>query len=204
MANPPKYQYLTTELDPNLLSINYRSKTNWHVITGAACTGKTTLINRLAEGGYRTVDEGARQYFEQGLAKGLTLDEIVASSEALQLGIFEMQICIESELRPDELIFLDRALPDSLTFHRVFGLNPDELLPDCLKYQYASVFILDRLPVLRSQTLGPEDEASSIFLDKWLERDYRSLGYDVFRVPAISIEARLAYILDNLTAQGFI
>jgi predicted ATPase len=204
MANPPKYQYLTTELDPNLLSTNYRSKTNWHVITGAACTGKTTLINRLAEGGYRTVDEGARQYFEQGLAKGLTLDEIVASSEALQLGIFEMQICIESELRPDELIFLDRALPDSLTFHRVFGLNPDELLPDCLKYQYASVFILDRLPVLRSQTLGPEDEASSIFLDKWLERDYRSLGYDVFRVPAISIEARLAYILDNLTAQGFI
>jgi len=80
-------------------------------------------------------------------------------------------------LKPKKVAFLDRGLPDSLTFHRVFGLNPDELLLECLKHRYASVFILDRLPVERKITLGPEDETTAQFLDEWLERDYAALGY---------------------------
>ena len=199
MVDRPKYQYLTTDLDPNLLSTRYKNKTNWHVITGAACTGKTTLIEQLAERGFLTVAEAARHYFERELAKGFTRDEIVANGEALQLNIFDLQLEIESELRPEELTFLDRALPDSLTFHRVFGHNPDELLPYCFNYHYASVFILNRLPVLRLETLGPEDEASSVFLDEWLERDYRALGYNVLRVPAVSPDERLEFILEYLT-----
>jgi len=75
------------------------------------------------------------------------------------------------------------------------------MLPQCFNNRYASVFILDRLPILRDEQLGPEDEASSIYLDEWLEKDYRSLGYDVIRVPVLSPEERAEFVLEqvNLT-----
>ena len=37
------------ELDPDLLSTPFGVQTNWHVITGAAGSGKTTLIDLLAD-----------------------------------------------------------------------------------------------------------------------------------------------------------
>jgi predicted ATPase len=60
------------------------------------------------------------------------------------------------------------------------------------------VFVLDRLPIHRTRMLGPEDDASSTFLDEWLERDYRALGYDVVRVPPLSPRERVELILDRL------
>ena len=55
-------------------------------------------------------------------------------------------------------------------------MNPDELLLECFRHCYASVFILDRLPFHRNRTLGPEDDATSDFLDEWLACDYSALG----------------------------
>ena len=40
--------FITSELDSHILSTPFGIQTNWHVITGAACTGKTTLIDGLA------------------------------------------------------------------------------------------------------------------------------------------------------------
>ena len=54
-----------TELDPELLSTPFGVQTNWHVITGAPCCGKTTLIDQLANQGFQTVPEGARRYIER-------------------------------------------------------------------------------------------------------------------------------------------
>ncbi len=54
MLDSPQHDFLTTELDPDLLSTPFRVQTNWHVITGAACSGKTTLIDLLADKGFQT------------------------------------------------------------------------------------------------------------------------------------------------------
>jgi hypothetical protein len=43
MPNDSQHDPRTIELDPDLLSAPFRVQTNWHVITGAACSGKTTL-----------------------------------------------------------------------------------------------------------------------------------------------------------------
>jgi predicted ATPase len=174
------------------------------VITGAACTGKTTLIDQLANNGFQTVPEGARQLFETEMARGRTLDEIREDEVALQCSIADLQLRIERGVRAIDIAFLDRAYPDSLTFHRVFGLNPNELLLECYHHRYASVFILDRLPFHRSKTLGPEDDAASDFLDEWLARDYYALGYSVVRVPVLSPQNRLAFVLERISEQGLI
>jgi predicted ATPase len=191
------------ELDPGILSTPFQVQTNWHVIAGALSCGKTTLIDRLADQGFRTVPEGARLYLERERAKGRTTEEIRKNLAALQHGIVDMQLRIEGELRATDVAFLDRAVPDCLAWWRVYGLNPNELLTECFRHRYASVFVLDPLPVQRDG-FRPEDEAVAAFLDEWIARDYSSLGYQVVRVPVLSVRERLAFILERLSEQGLL
>ena len=188
----------TTPLDPDLLSTPFKVETNWHVFTGAACTGKTTLIEMLSEEGYRTIPESARPCFEREIAKGRTIAEIRQHGVDLQREIASVQVKNEHQFQANETTFLDRAVPDSLTFFRIFGIDTNEILPQCFYHHYASVFIFDRLPFQRNQPLGPEDAAHSEFLDEWLARDYTALGYRVLRVPVLSPQERLDFILQNL------
>ena len=198
MVDNSQDSYLVCALDPDLLSAAFKIRTNWHVISGAPCSGKTTLINRLSRAEYHTTIETARQYFGIEMAKGRTSQEIRDSGHQIQQGIFDLQQRLEDGLRPEQVVFLDRGLPDSLTFNLLFGINPDEFLLECRKHCYASVFILDRLPFAREVQLGPEDEKSAQFIDMWLERDYTTLGYHVVRVPVCSPKDRLGFVLDRI------
>jgi predicted ATPase len=134
------------------------------------------------------------------LAKGRTVDDIVGN-EADQRRIDDMQLRTEHGLRAIDVAFLDRAFPDSLTMRRAVGLNPNTILADCFHYRYASVCILDRLP-LQKDGLRIEDDAFAEFVDEWFTRDYTALGYGIVRVPVLSIDERLAFIFDRLPEQG--
>lgn len=201
MPDRSQYDFRTTELDPDLLSTPYRVQTNWHVITGAPSCGKTTLVDLLAERGFQIVPESARQYMEGEIARGRTIDEIHADAAALQRGVIDVQLEIERGLRVDDLLFLDGAVPGSLAWYRVFGLDPNEILLECFHHRYASVFILDCLP-LHLDGLRFKDDAHTGFLDEWHTRDYRALGYRVVRVPVLPPEERLAFVLERLSGRG--
>lgn len=185
-------------LDAAHLGRAFEKTTCWHVLTGAACCGKTTLVDMLAARGFAALQESARWYFDRSLAAGQTLEQLRADDHALQRRIAALQIQWERGLDTGKTTFLDRALPDSVTFYRLVGMDPSEILPACFQHRYASVFILDRLPARRDRPLGPEDEASSAFLDEWLERDYSALGYRVVRVPPLAPDARMEHILARL------
>jgi predicted ATPase len=197
------HDFRATQLDPDLLSSPFGVQTNWHVITGTVCSGKTTLIDQLAAKGFQTVPEIGRQCFERELAKGRTIDEIRENGIAFQRGIIDMQLRIEGGLRAIDVLFLDRALPDTLAHCRVVGLNPNEFLPDCFQYRYASVFWLDQLPY-QQEGRRIEDDATAGFLDEWLARDYRALGYSIVRVPVLPPQERLAFVLETLSEQELI
>ena len=51
-------------------------QTEWHIITGAPCSGKTTVIKDLAQRGIRVIHEAARAYIDRQLGRGLGLDQI--------------------------------------------------------------------------------------------------------------------------------
>jgi predicted ATPase len=194
--------FRATELDPDLLSTPFRVQTNWHVITGASCSGKTTLIDQLADKGFRTVPEVGRQYFERELAKGRTIEKI-REDEAAQRGIEGMQLRVEGGLRALDVVFLDRAFPDCLAFRRVAGLNPNEILAECFHHRYASVFMLNRFPY-QQDGVRAADDATAEILDEWVARDYRALGYKAVRVPVMSPEERLAFVLESLRERRFL
>ena len=203
MTDRYQHDLRTTGLDPDLLSTPFGVQTNWHVIAGAQSCGKTTLIDLLADHGYQTLTEGGRLYIETELARGQTVDQIWEDVAALQHGIMDTQLSLEGELRATDTAFLDRGLPDCLAWCRVYGLDPNAFLTRCFRHRYASVFVLDRLPI-HGDGLRPEDEDVAVFLDQWIERDYRALGYDVVRVPVMALEERLAFVLKRLTEQGLL
>jgi len=203
MPDNPHHDYRFTELDPDLLLMPFRVQTNWHVITGAVSSGKSTLLDQLADRGFQTVPETGRLCFEREMAKGRTIDEIRENMAALQIAIKDMQLEIEHGLRANDVIFLDGAVPGSLTWFRAFGLNPNEILPECFHHRYASVFILDPLPFQENGARNG-DAPIADFLDEWIARDYSALGYRVLRVPVLSHEERLAFVLERLSEQGLI
>ena len=60
-----------------------------------------------------------------------------------------MQVEQEAWLSPDEIIFLDRALPDALAYYRFLNLPVDGKLENALKKAtYKKIFILDFLPLV--------------------------------------------------------
>jgi predicted ATPase len=193
-------QYFPTlQLDPHLLSTHFAAQTRWHVITGAPCSGKTTLIDLLVANGFQTVPEVGRKYIEGEIARGRTLAEIRASEAAFAIMIKELSLATERGLPVEEVIFLDRAFPDCLTFYRLHGLDPNEILPECFHHHYASVFVLDRFPV-QKDTARVEDDNAAAIIDEWLARDYSALGYPVVRVPVLPPEDRLAFILERISS----
>jgi predicted ATPase len=204
MLDNPQNDFRTTELDPDLLSTPFSVQTNWHVITGAPCCGKTTLIDQLGDKGFRTVAESARQYLEIESAKGRTIDEIHAKGTVRDRGIKDMQLEVERGLRAIDCYFLDRALPDSLAFFRFAGLNPNEILAECFHHCYASVFILDPLPFQLDDQRVEEFATIAGFLNEWHTLDYSALGYNVVRVPVLPPDERLAFVLERLSQLGLI
>ena len=203
MLGNPQHDYRFTELDPDLLSTPFRVQTNWHVITGAPSCGKTTLIDQLADKGFQTVPETAHLYIEREMALGRKINEILKNRTELQRILIDMQLGIEHELQASDVTFLDRALPDCLTFNRFVGLNPNEFLLECFHHRYASVFILDPLPY-QENGVRDDDAAIAGHLDECLARDYSALGYRIVRVPVLPPQERLEFILERLSEQGLI
>jgi predicted ATPase len=200
MDNSPQ-DYRDTVLDLDLLSTPFKNQTNWYVITGASCSGKTTLIDQLAGDGFKTVPENAREYIERELAKGRTVVQIRENRATFTSQVYELMKERERGLRTSELTFLDRGLPDAFAFFRFAGMDPNEILLDCFKYRYASVFMLDRLPYHRDGVRAGDD-GSATYFDMWMPRDYRALGYEVVRVPVLPPDKRLAFVLERLPELG--
>lgn len=172
--------------------------TNWYVITGGPSSGKTTTIELLARRGYRTTIEHARHFIDTQRITGRTVAEIRANQREFQKGVLQMQIEQERSLDPNELCFLDRALPDALAYYRFLSLEPEPELIEALKTaSYRKVFILDLLPLARDYA-RTEDAGAQRKIHQMLIEVYRSLGFPLQMVPALAPEQRADFIVEHL------
>ena len=172
--------------------------TNWNVITGGPCTGKTTVVELLASRGYKTTIEHARHYIDTQKIKGRTVEEIKENKKQFQLGVLNMQIEQEAELDPKDSVFLDRALPDAMAYYQFLGLDYDErLVEQCNKYCYNKVFILDRLPLINDYA-RLEDEEEQIRIHNLIISVYEKFPCPIVHVPVIPPNDRVNFILENI------
>jgi predicted ATPase len=198
MSNFPYQETLNIALEPEVLANTFKIQTNWHVIAGAPSAGKTTLIELFGQRGFNTAPEPPRLYMDAEFAKGRTIQEIRQDQKKLQHTFFKLQLDMESQLNPDDVIFLDRGIPDQFSYCRIAGVNPNKFVKDCFRRRYQTVFILAPLPFDKDGYRDPEAEIVDYF-DEWTTRDYRALGYPTVRVPILSLEDRMNFILEKLS-----
>jgi predicted ATPase len=176
--------------------------TNWHVITGGPSSGKTTMIRLLAQRGYCTTIEHARHLIDTQRVTGRTVAEIRANQREFQRSVLMMQLKQEQALDPNQLCFLDRALPDSLAYYRYLKLPPEpELLAALKTTSYRKVFALDLL-ALTTDYARTESAPAQRRIHAILIEVYEELGYAVERVPALPVAQRLEFILSRVEVQS--
>lgn len=172
-------------------------ETNWYVITGAPCSGKTTVIQELQKLGYQVVHEVARAYIEEKINCGATLDQIKCDMPAFQRHILHEKIRIEKDLPSDQIIFMDRAIPDSIAYFQCSGMDIHEPLAAGKKVRYKKVFLFERFDFSRDR-VRLENNAQAARLEQLLKQAYQHLGYETVPIPTLTVRERTALILKHL------
>ena len=175
-----------------------KKPTNWYVITGGPSSGKTTTVNLLKERGYITTMEHARHYLDTQRLKGKTVEEKRKNQNEFQMGVLKMQMEQESQISPDILVFLDRAIPDTLAYYQFLNLTiVENLLAIMRTVFYKKIFILDSLPLMKDYA-RTEDAAAQKKIHALLVTTYKSLGFPIVEVPVLPPNERVDFILKNL------
>jgi predicted ATPase len=65
-------------------------KPHWYVLTGAPCSGKTSIIEELKHRGFVTFPEAARQVMDEYLSNGMSAYDIRKSGR-----LFEEQVLMK-------------------------------------------------------------------------------------------------------------
>jgi predicted ATPase len=175
-----------------------KAQNSWYVITGGPSSGKTTMVNLLRKRGYKTTIEDARHYLDLQRANGRTVEEVRANQRKFQRKVLNMHLAQERSLRPDEIVFLDRAIPDARAYYRFLGIPEDKKLTELLQsVSYKKIFILELLPLIKDYA-RQEDETAQKAIHQLLITVYEELGFPIVRVPILPVEERADFILNNL------
>lgn len=170
---------------------------NWYVITGGPSSGKTTVLNELAKLGYTIYPEAARVFIDEEIAKGKSIKEIRGNEAKFQKKILKIKIDIEKTAPKDKIVFFDRAIPDSIAYYQICGLDPKKVFKSCRRKVYRKIFFLEQLPFDQDYARA-EDGKTIKKLNKLLKESYENLGYKVIDIPAISVVERVKRILKEI------
>lgn len=180
------------------MSTQPATPTNWCVITGGPSSGKSTVVRELKDRGYKTTVELARHYIDLQRMNGRSIEEIRENQRVFQHKVLNLQIGLERRLDPQELVFLDRGLPDELAYYKYFNIAPDEKLIEYLDvFGYKKIFIMDLLP-LDIDYARTEDVKAQQDLHNLIIEIYSARNVPIVMVPVLPIKDRADFILEHL------
>ncbi len=170
---------------------------NCIVFTGAPCSGKTSTLRLLQQSGFGICDEAADLYVVNELNKGKTIEDILADRLSLEIGVTRLALIREAGIAPDALHFLDRSAIDSVGYSRTYNIDPIPFESEIRNKRYnPNVFFFDRLGLLNNRLERSEIEV--LELEGQLEAAYKELGYEIIRVPLMSVRHRAWFILTEI------
>ena len=163
------------------------------VISGSGSCGKTAVINELKNRGYKTISDTAREVLQQ---RKYHLP-LRIESEFREKTIIERQIKKESEIKSNEVVFLDYGLVDAKIYVKFLLNTSSIIIPEKLLKSYDQVFLLDRLPWIKDGIRVEANQEQAIKIHNMIEAEYKNLGYSVIKVPAMPVNQRVDFILNN-------
>jgi len=171
------------------------------VITGGPGTGKTAIITHLKAQRFMCYDEISRDVTLQARKNGveqLFLTEPLLFSQKLLDG--RKQQFLDATQSDEDLIFLDRGLPDILAYLDYKGDNyPKHFIEACHKHRYNFVFVLAPWQnIFTSDSERYESFEDAIKIHHHLLKTYDRFGYQLIDVPFGSVKSRGNFILDSL------
>lgn len=184
------------------MSTKFRPNPPLHriALSGAAGTGKTTLIEALERRNYAVYHEYSRQLIQESVAAGsdvLPWDNLDAFTDAVVQKRWEHFL---DGGQGSQVVFYDRTPMDSLAY---YGPKPSDWHSDwvsvCEKAVYGRIFITP-----------PWREIYTVDQERWetfehveqvhanLMATYRHFGYEPIEVPFGSVEERILFVEQSL------
>ncbi|HSX40089.1 MAG TPA: ATP-binding protein [Candidatus Saccharimonadales bacterium] len=173
-------------------------QTNWYVITGGPCSGKTTVVEILKKKGYKTATEIGRHYIASRLTSGETIEQINADPAKKQEDIFQLHVRQEATLPENEHIFFDRALPDVLAYHDFYDASvPSHMIEAYKNSKYRMIFYFEQLP-MKNDSVRVESDEDAKAIASYIYKRYKALGIPMVTVPVMDIDARVKFVLKHI------
>jgi predicted ATPase len=172
------------------------------IITGVAGGGKTTLINALRQHGFACVSEMAREIISDQVAiGGRARHEDDAQLFAEIMLSWEIRSYRQAATLPG-MVFFDRGIPDLIGYHRLIGTPvPAHVLAATTMYRYHQrVFVAPPWPEIHvhneERTQGFDEVLRT---HEAIASAYAEYGYELVTLPKVSVEERVAFVLQNLS-----
>ena len=170
-------------------------------LSGGPGTGKTSIINELTRRNYKCLEEISRQITLQARKDGveqLFLTKPLMFSELLLNGRKEQ--FYEAHNMEDNIIFLDRGIPDVLAYMDFIGDSyPETFIRACEINRYNQIFILAPWQdIYISDSERYENFDQAIEIHEHLINTYSKYGYNLIDVPFESVKKRTDFILNSI------
>ena len=181
------------------LSLSAGVATNWVVCTGTYSAGKTTLVQDIAESfGVCFHEEPARTFIEKQLQLGRTNAEVWADVGSTVMPVHKLRFDLENSLNVEELVLLDTAIPDTIPYALLYGIDPEEIIRASSLFRYKEpVFLVEPLH-FKSDEIRKSDSKERFALHYLRKNIYITLGYRVVNVPVLDRIRRRNFVLQYL------
>lgn len=171
------------------------------VVTGGPGSGKSSLIDAMAQRGFRTMPEAGRAIIRDqirigGAALPWADRELFAE---LMLG-WELRSYQEA-LASDALVLMDRGIPDVVGYLTLCGLPvPAHFETAAKTYPYNKrVFLAPYWDAIFTQdTERKQDRQEAEATARVMAETYSGLGYQIVELPLVGIEQRADFVAENL------
>lgn len=177
-----------------------KSNNNFHILSGAPGSGKSTILKRLQQKGYICVNESAREIIhEQRLIDG---DGVYDRDKKLFLELMLSRSIYHyiQQYETDKPVIFDRGLPDMIGYAKLFEVNTNSSINASKTYKYNNNILF--LPSWQEIYATDEERTMSfgearIFGDL-IRQSYIELGYNLITVPLVSVDKRVEFIINIL------
>ncbi|HJN63330.1 MAG TPA: AAA family ATPase [Flavobacteriales bacterium] len=170
------------------------------VITGAPGTGKTSIIDQLKKLGYSCSEEISREIIAEQIASGGKMLPWI-DLETFSQSIFSLRKAQYINAPTDSLHFFDRGLLDVVAYMKADALSISKhYKEECKKYRYNTTVFYTPIweEIYKTDSQRKEDLNSAITIEKSLLDTYKSFGYCLNKIPKLSTNDRVDFIISKL------